>query len=339
MMKPKRLVFAGGGTRCLVFLPALLQLEEEGILSDVEAWVGTSAGALLAALMAVARSASRVKDIFQKIDFSRFRDFNVSNMVQFMDVWGLDDGEALMLEIERVLDLAHSGASQWTLEKIPNLVLAVADLTDHVLVKVSAANFPSLRISEAIRASMSFPIFYRPFLHPTTGHVWIDGGLCANFMWNELSDQEKRESLGFSFERPCSQGGPETFTEYLQAMLRFDDPHRTRELKATWSSHILWFPLPPYPVWYVRFQSEDFEMLNELAHQAVENWRLFTRSHSETSKILTSHEDRCIPLPTSPRNHTGGMLGIPQSSCQPLHLAPSRDLQSYRPLPSRRWSF
>jgi NTE family protein len=337
--KPKRLIFAGGGTRCLVFLPALVRLEAEGILDDVEAWAGTSAGALLAALLAVGKSAVQVKKVFEAMDFSRFRDFNVANMVQFMDVWGLDDAEALQQELEKALESLHAGAAAWTLADVPALTVCVADLTDHVTLKVSAATHPTLRIVDAVRASMCFPIFYRPFRHALDGHVWVDGGLCANFMWNEFTEVEQRESLGFTFERSWTEGGPQTFTEYMQAMLRFNDPHQTQVLKAQWSSHILWFPLPPFPVWFVRFQKEDFDILEGLANQAVLTWsKHHPPSSVETPRTKQSHGDHCTPPQGSQRHHTDGMLDIQKSSCQQLHRVPFQDLPLGIPRSSRRWS-
>lgn len=337
--KPKRLIFAGGGTRCLVFLPALVRLEAEGILDEVEAWAGTSAGALLAALMTVGRSATRVKKVFEAMDFSRFRDFNVANMVQFMDVWGLDDAEALTQELEKALESLQAGASTWTLADVPALTVCVADLTDHVTLKVGASTHPTLRIVDAVRASMCFPIFYRPFRNPVDEHVWVDGGLCANFMWNEFTEAEQQESLGFTFERSWTEGGPQTFTEYLQAMLRFNDPHQTQALKAQWSSHILWFALPPFPVWFVRFQKEDFDLLETLANEAVDAW--FKRrppSSEETPGRTRSREDPCTPPPDSQQHHTDGMLDIQRSSCQQLRRVPFQDLPLGIPRSSRRWS-
>jgi patatin-like phospholipase/acyl hydrolase len=63
MFLPSRLVFCGGGTRCLVFLQTLVELENQNRLVNVKEYWGTSAGALLAALLAITKSAQSVKKI------------------------------------------------------------------------------------------------------------------------------------------------------------------------------------------------------------------------------------------------------------------------------------
>ena len=95
-MFPKRLVFSGGGTRCLVFLPALKRLESAGKLRNVTEWWGTSAGSLLAALLGITKSPTRVHDIMWQTSYDKFRDISLLNMVNFTTTWGLDDGHSMV---------------------------------------------------------------------------------------------------------------------------------------------------------------------------------------------------------------------------------------------------
>ena len=68
MVFPKRLVFTGGGTRCIVFVEALIVLENAGVLERVTEYWGTSAGAFLATLVAIADSMTVVRDCLHKTD-------------------------------------------------------------------------------------------------------------------------------------------------------------------------------------------------------------------------------------------------------------------------------
>jgi len=79
-MIPKRLVFTGGGTRCLVFVDALCVLEDAGVLTRVESYWGTSAGALVATLLALSGSAKTLRDCMYNTDFVKFRDIDVNNL-------------------------------------------------------------------------------------------------------------------------------------------------------------------------------------------------------------------------------------------------------------------
>ena len=80
-MLPKRIVFCGGGTRCLVFLQGLVDLEKKGILRNVNEYWGTSAGAMIASLYALTKSANRVKEIMFAADYKKFRDIDVTNLL------------------------------------------------------------------------------------------------------------------------------------------------------------------------------------------------------------------------------------------------------------------
>ena len=329
----KRLIFSGGGTRCLVFLPALKRLEAAGKLHAVTEWWGTSAGSLLAALLGITKSPTRVHDIMWQTSYDKFRDISLLNMVNFTNTWGLDDGHSMVSEIERILELAQKGASQWTLADVSGVHIVVADLNVYETVVCSQATFPTLRVVDAIRASMSLPVMYRPFQCPVNGHIWVDGGLRAAFPWDLLSKEARKEALGFAFEKSWLLG-PKTFTEYIFSMLHFEDPKQI----AHWKRHltnILWFPSPPFPAWYVRLQEDDRAMLETLANTTMDRW--FTENPG-TLQTPPLSEDHCTPSPESPGHHTNGMSDTHPPSLLAFR-APSRGLQLYTGRQHRRWSF
>jgi predicted acylesterase/phospholipase RssA len=344
MFLPKRLVFSGGGTRCLVFLPALRILEARGHLTAVNEWWGTSAGSLCAALLAITRSATRVDEIMQGAEYVKFRDVSLMNMMNIQTAWGMDDGRGLLQEIEVVLEKAESGASRKTLSDVSGLHLVVADLNVYKSVVCSAANYPTLRVADAIRASMSLPIFYTPFRCPVDGHIWVDGGLRQGFPWECLpSDAARRESLGFAFERSWHGGGPTTFMEYIFSMVHFDDPVRTHKMKTAWAANILWFQTPPFPPWYVRLREDDFTILRTLGEAGAHAWLAATaatstqRSSPGTGGSPLSSEDPSTPTRENPHGRDESSDNRPPF----LHMSqdrPFRDSQSGRPRSSRRWS-
>lgn len=337
MFLPKRLVFSGGGTRCLIFIPALKRLETARRLTDVQEWWGTSAGALLAALMGITKSATRTQDILYQTSYAKFRDISILNMVNFTSVWGLDDGHSMVLEIERILELAKPGASQWTMSDVSGVHIVVADLNIYETVICSRDTFPTLRIVDAIRASMSLPVLYRPFQCPVNGHTWVDGGLRAAFPWDCLPSKAAREeSLGFSFEKAWISG-PRTFTEYMFSMLHFEDPKLIASNKRLWKHNIVWFPSPPFPAWYVNIQEDDRTLLETMGNDALSRWYISEQSYSRNSQSRRYSEVPRTPLPVSPAHHTDGMLDTLQPSASPSQV-PFRGLQVHTPLLHRRWS-
>lgn len=335
-------MFSGGGTRCLIFLSALERLESAGHLHAVVEWWGTSAGSLVAALLALCSSdIQRVSDVLFDAHFHRFRDINISNLVNISNVWGLDDGLALSNEIENLFDKICPGARHFTLSDVPGFHAVVADLNIYETVVCSATTFPTLKLSDAVRASMSLPLFYRPFYSPVNGHIWIDGGLKAAFPWGCLpSDDAREEALGFAFRRSWI-AGPRTFTEYMLCMLHFDDPKRIPEQESRWPRNIMWFDSPPFPAWYVRLREEDVLLLRRMGEKTANDWEQIRLSPSSQERIgnRPSCEDRCIPSQADPVHCTNELLDNPQSSDLALQMKrPFRDLPPYKQPLHRRWS-
>jgi NTE family protein len=346
-MLPRRLVFAGGGTRCLVFVEALIILEAAGVLERVDEYWGTSAGAFLATVMALSDSVSSVRDFMYATDYIKFRDIDVNNLLNINKSWGLDNGDSLIAEIERILELVKPGASAYLMSDIPNLTAVIANLSTHEIILCSAKTHPNLRVVDAIRASMSLPIFFRPYIHKETGHIWIDGAVGANFPWGLLSsDKDRRESLGFTFEHGTVKT-PVTISEYVFSMIHFEGPKKIRYLKEQYPKNILWFPNLPFPVWFMRFQPADFEMLKTIGSTAANEWLSTSTSAAPsysgypqgTNGSLPSCEDRRNPSPDCPPHHTEQTLGNPKSS-DPEPPRDSSPPQSHSMrLADRRWSW
>lgn len=336
-MLPKHLVFCGGGTRCLVFLQTLVELETHGYLKNVTQHWGTSAGALLAALLSVSQSAVEVKKAMLSADFSKFRDIDVANLLNITSSWGMDNGTSLVCELEQMFESLCVGSSKSTLSKYPGLHIVVADLTTHSTVVCDSNTFPDLRIIDAVRASMSLPIFFRPFVHD--GHYWVDGGVRANFPWDYLpSDDDRREALGFMIEKGWIHG-PKSFSEYIFSIIHFDEPKKYANWKSNWADNIIWYPSPPFPAWFMRLNSDDYILLEKLGAAAAESWnsRIISTKTSKMPERLPHSVPHCTPVQDSPQNHTDGTLGIrtplfslSQDSSQPQL---PRTLQT-----SRRWS-
>lgn len=345
---PETLVFSGGGTRCLVFGELLVHCESGGHLRSVRDVWGTSAGALLATLYALTRSAVRTRTLLFDLDFSSFRNVDVGSLLNFMNTWGVDDGTAMIAAIERLLELALPGGSRLLLRDVTGLHIVVADLTVRRTVVLSAETYPDLRVSHAIRASMSLPIFLRPYISPE-GHYWVDGGVRANFPWSLLPVTARASALGFRFAR-VEQGAPKSLSDYILSMVHFDEAKKTVEVFDP--KQVLSVPTPPYPAWFLRLRAEDYVYISELARGAYDAWMALTASEPVcaltplgasvcppgTSGNPPLSDPPCTPPPVFPAHHTVESSGSP-----PVCPAPSQG-SSPHSLPrtqriSRRWSF
>ena len=268
----KHLVFSGGGTRVLFFVPALVELEKKGLLDDIKEYWGTSAGALLAAYLAITHSAAGLYTAMRDIHYTKFRDINPANIFDMSQTWGMDDGYSLVKEIERIFETYGVGFGKKTMGDVPGLHIIVSDLNSHEVLDVNSTTYPDVRISEAIRASMGVPFMYKPYKHGGSGHYWIDGALKANFPWDLLPDDAARKAaLGFTFDKSWIDG-PRTFTDYMFSMIHFDEPKKMSLLKRDWPKNILWFPPPKWPAWFMTLNDSDFQLIDSIGSNVLHEW-------------------------------------------------------------------
>lgn len=335
MIPFKRLVFCGGGTRCLVFLRTLVELENAKHLVNVQEYWGTSAGALIASLFALSKSAKKTREKMLSADYLKFRDIDISNLFGIQTTWGLDDGKSLVKEIERLFDSVEPGSQHKCMTDISGLNIVCADLNIHETIVCNSTTFPNLRVVDAIRASMSLPLIFKPYIHES-GHYWVDGAIRENFPWDVLpGDTARSESLGFAFEKKWSNG-PNTFSDYMFSMLHFDEPKKIRRHKQCWPKNIIWYKPPPFPPWFIRLKEDDYKMIDSIGEKAFQDWITLHSSVGTIQNCPSSVRPSVLPQ-GFPLDHT-----VESSGTLPPFREPSLGsslLQSPNTSPScRRWS-
>jgi NTE family protein len=209
-LKSVDLVLEGGGVKGIGLLGAVLTLHDAGY--RFERIAGTSAGAIVACLVATYQRAgkdlSELREVMTSCEYHKFKDaklvqrltgpFGDAGQLAFHD--GMHTGSYLyewlgpLLEatgITRFKDLRldDPGTSLADYQRY-SLVVNTSDLSRHCLVRLPwdyshyGAVADDQLIVDAVRASMSFPFFFRPVeFKPGTGGAvtWVDGGLLSNF--------------------------------------------------------------------------------------------------------------------------------------------------------------
>ncbi|HEY4017241.1 MAG TPA: patatin-like phospholipase family protein [Pseudonocardiaceae bacterium] len=209
-LKSVDLVLEGGGVKGIGLLGAVLTLHDAGY--RFERIAGTSAGAIVAALVATYQRAGRdlneLREVMTSCEYRKFKDakfgqhvtgpFGDTTQLAFHE--GLHTGNYLyewlgpLLESTGIttfeqLRLDDPGTSLAPYQRY-SLVVNTSDLSRHCLVRLpwDYAQYGAVAddrlIVDAVRASMSFPFFFRPvqFTPGTGGTVtWVDGGLLSNF--------------------------------------------------------------------------------------------------------------------------------------------------------------
>ncbi len=192
----KNLVFEGGGVKGIAYVGAMEVLEKKQILTHIKRVGGTSAGAINAVLFALGYSNKETLAILKELNFNNFMD----------DSWGVArDTKRLINEFGWYKgDYFHRWISQRIQNKIgnpyatfkdlaatgkPELYIYGTNLSTRFGEIFSNEHTPSMRIADAVRISMSIPLFFTAFKN-VRKDVYVDGGVLNNYPV-KLFDREK----------------------------------------------------------------------------------------------------------------------------------------------------
>lgn len=200
-MQINNLIFEGGGVKGIAYAGAIQVLEAQGVLQKSQHVAGTSAGAITATLVALNYNATEIYDIIMHMDFRRFED--CFNPFRLITDYGFYKGAVFKKWIEEKIIKAGLPKDA-TFEMMSNnpkfksLKVFATDLNTKNIQEFSSEVTPNVIISEAVRASMSIPLFFRAWRFSNrqpNDHIFVDGGVLFNYPFDVYDNLD--ESLGF----------------------------------------------------------------------------------------------------------------------------------------------
>ena len=198
-------VIEGGGVKAIGLVGAIYEAEKRGY--QWKKFAGTSAGAMIAALLAAGYTAEELKEELMTLDYScfiekkglqkyfpflgagfnlwrRYGVFNGDYIEQWVREKLLTKGVVTFEDLKKPLYIIASDISGEQMLVLPNDI------------KLYGINPATLEVATAVRMSTSLPFFYQPVkLRYTENkqkveHYIVDGGILSNFpVW--IFDQEK----------------------------------------------------------------------------------------------------------------------------------------------------
>ena len=198
-------VFSGGGIKAFSLIGAYAAMEEKGF--RIKRVAGTSAGSLVAALIAAGYTSKEMTRLIEEMDLKKFMDSRSTLIPSALAKWlflywklGLYKGKEFELWIAE--KLAAKGIR--TFGDLPPETLRViaSDLTNGTMLVLPddlvkyGINPQTFSIAKAIRMSCSLLFFFEPVkIKDDQGKsVIVDGGVLSNFpMW--LFDKESVKKL------------------------------------------------------------------------------------------------------------------------------------------------
>ncbi len=234
----RNLVMEGGGVRGIAYGGALLELEKRGALASIRRVGGTSAGAIQAALLAVGYTPAEIVAVLERTPVQRLNDGRyifVGGSARLLRQYGWYRGDQFTNYL-RELIAARTTTPDLTLAALHTLAETHPDtyrdlyttgtnLTRQRSEVFSYETHPTMRVADAVRISMSIPLYFRAVLLDAQGRVvpgkpaagqpvqvLVDGGLLHNYPV-DLFDHPRYFPAGLVPPPPDARGrtfNPET---------------------------------------------------------------------------------------------------------------------------------
>jgi NTE family protein len=253
-------VFSGGGIKGLALVGACAAIEERGFRFKRVA--GTSAGSLIAGLLAAGYTSAEMAGILDDLDLKKFLDSRKTIFPSALTKWlfvywrlGLYKGDELECWIAE--KLAARGLRTFGDLAPDALRIIASDLTNGRLLilpddlpkyGVDPRTFP---VARAIRMSCSLPFFFEPVkLRDRVGvNIVVDGGVLSNFpMWLFDKDNVKkvRPVLGVKLSQNLIQQPTNKIKNALnmfEALFEtMKDAHDSRYISRKHEKNIIFIP-------------------------------------------------------------------------------------------------
>ena len=237
-------IFEGGGVRGIGFVGAINCLEENGY--EFQRLAGTSAGAIMAALLAVGYTGKELS-VIMDTDFGKFLDRDLLQAIPLIGIplgllfeKGMYQGDYIEEWIQGLLKArGKTKFSDVMLEGKSRLKIIASDITNKEIM-ILPDDLPKygidpmdFEIAKAVRMSAGIPLFFNPVIikDKNCEICIVDGGVLSNFpVWIfDVDGTPEWPTFGFklvdSSTRNCSAGKTDLLSyvmDILEAMLGVD---------------------------------------------------------------------------------------------------------------------
>jgi len=279
-------VFEGGGVKGIALIGALKRLEEEEV--EFSRIAGTSAGAITAALVSAGYRAGEIKNILWKKDFNEFADIKTLTgqkwyrIIFSRHIWyfitvflkafgyGAFDTKNFYRWIRDLL----KEKDVTDFKSCPTYLRVFAvDIVKQELLQFDKDCTPDLEVADAIRMSMSIPIFFRAKIKQDA--FIVDGGVLANYPIATFGDKEElRTTIGFKLISKDETLPPRVPGNILSYFMRIFETmqvahERIYVEKAKWARTI---PIPTGTISVVKFDltGEEKQFLWDSGYKAAD---------------------------------------------------------------------
>jgi NTE family protein len=196
----KNLVFEGAGIRGIAYCGAIQEMELAGMIQPVEKVGGTSAGAIVALTISLGYTGQEIKETIAGTQFKKFNDgryFFAGGINRVNKYFGWYRGKIIENWLGDIIN-QKTGNEDITFEELhqkgfKDLYVTGTCLNQQKLIIFSHKTYPKMKVKDAVRISMSIPLYFESVFIDRDGKVihhpkhkegldiMEDGGFTGNF--------------------------------------------------------------------------------------------------------------------------------------------------------------
>ena len=216
----KNLVFEGAGVRGIAYCGAVQEMESKRIMEGIERVGGTSSGAIVALTISLGYTGKEIENIISKTNFKKFNDggfFFIGGINRLNKHFGWYKGKKFGKWLEKMIK-EKTGNENITFEELhqkgfKDLYITGTSLNKQKAVVFSYESFPKMKIKDAVRISISIPLYFEPVFIDSSGKIFdrprqkqefdmmVDGGLLENFPIHIFDKQQPDPyTIGFRID-------------------------------------------------------------------------------------------------------------------------------------------
>jgi len=247
MIPPLRIALSGGAMLGIAHIGALEVLQERGYLKCVREYIGTSAGAFLAFCICIGYTLSELRALITVFNFTQIQNLEPEIMFGFIESYGIDNG-ANIEKLLGVLLRAKGLSPEITFQEFskqfpgqPSLRIFATEISKCSLKEFSPRETPGVPMKFAVRASVSIPMIFTP-VEDLSGDLFVDGGIIAHFPFHTLTNSERAETIGITFNISKTQKESVKITnilDYFKQLYSSAYYHQEERLYREWSHRII----------------------------------------------------------------------------------------------------
>lgn len=219
------LILSGGANRGIMYGGAIKCLEDHGLLKNINTYVGTSIGALVAALLALGYTAGELEQVvltYDMCDVKPHAENEVVNLFRRYACYSNQRKEDMIRDL-----IARKAESELiTFKQLHDvfritLVITVCCVDTGETEYLSHRTEPNMPIQKAVFMSTTIPLIFEPYEHK--GHLYVDGGCFGAAYpvgWSDGdSGRNPARTLGLRLASDRQTHPVESVLQYLNALM------------------------------------------------------------------------------------------------------------------------